>query len=73
MAGDLGVAREEREIAFWRESESGRPGAFSLDLLTHKLSEARLFQEKLDAYATYFDEASTIVELGGVSVGRRAS
>ena len=65
MAGDLVLAREEREIAFWRESESERPGAFSLDLLTHKLSEARLFQEKLDAYGTYFDDASTIVELGG--------
>ncbi len=70
---DVSTERETREIAFWRESKSERPGAFSLDLLTHKLSEARLFQEKLDAYGSLFDDASTILELGGVSVGHRAS
>ncbi len=62
---DLSTERETREIAFWRESTSERPGVFTLDLLTHKLSEARLFQEKLDAYALLFDSASTVLELGG--------
>src|SRR4051794_15887713 len=65
MAQQPDSSREAREIAFWQESASERPGAFSLDLLTHKLSEARLFQEKLDAYGEYFDDATTIVELGG--------
>jgi Methyltransferase domain. len=59
------TGREAREIAFWTESESERPGVFSLDLLTHKLSEARIFLEKLATFGALFDESHTIVELGG--------
>ncbi len=58
-------ARERREISFWSESESERPGAFGLDLLTHKMSEARIFLEKLERYRDLFAAANTIVELGG--------
>jgi len=57
--------RERREIAFWSDSEKERPGAFSVDLLTHKMSEGRILLEKLDRFADYFNDASTIVELGG--------
>ena len=58
-------ARERREMAFWRESENERPGAFDLDLLTHKMSEARIFLDRLDHHRARFDQATTIVELGG--------
>ena len=58
-------ARERQEISFWTESENERPGEFSLDLLTHKMSEARIFLEKLERFRDLFDGAKTIVELGG--------
>ena len=57
--------RERQEIAFWSASEQERPGAFGLDLLTHKMSEARIFLEKLDRFALLFDDARTILEIGG--------
>ncbi|MGZ6897962.1 MAG: class I SAM-dependent methyltransferase [Acidimicrobiia bacterium] len=57
--------RERREIAFWRESEDERPGAFGLDLLTHKMSEARIFLARFAGHSDLFERASTIVELGG--------
>jgi SAM-dependent methyltransferase len=58
-------SRERREIDFWSESESERPGEFSVDLVTHKLSEARVFLEKLAAFRDHFEGANVIVELGG--------
>ncbi len=57
--------RERREIDFWSTSEQERPGQFGLDLLTHKMSEARVFLEKLDRFALLFDAADSILELGG--------
>lgn len=57
--------RESQEIDYWRESESERPGVDSLDAFTFKMTEARVFLEKMDAYADYFDRARTILELGG--------
>lgn len=57
--------RERSEISFWTESADERPGAFGLDLLTHKMSEARIFLEKLEHYRDLFAGAKTIVELGG--------
>jgi len=56
--------REQREREFWSTSEDERPGAFSLGLLTHKMGEARVLLEKLDAFRELFDNADTIVELG---------
>jgi SAM-dependent methyltransferase len=56
--------REQREREFWSTSEDERPGAFSLALLTHKMGEARVLLEKLDAFRALFEGASTIVELG---------
>lgn len=58
-------ARERREIAFWSESENERPGEFGLDLLTHKMSEARIFLAKFEEHRALFEQAGTIVELGG--------
>lgn len=60
----MGSAREEREREFWATSPDERPGAFSLGLLTHKMGEARVLLEKLDAFRADFDGATTIVELG---------
>ncbi len=57
--------RERQEIAFWSESEEERPGTFSVDLLTHKMSEGRIFLEKLIQFSDSFNNASTIIELGG--------
>ena len=65
MPSESTTGREASEIAFWADSESERPGVFSLDLLTHKLSEARIFQEKFVDFGPLFDSAKTIVELGG--------
>ncbi|MEP6622895.1 MAG: class I SAM-dependent methyltransferase [Acidimicrobiia bacterium] len=64
-ATDALDARERSEISFWTESEDERPGAFGLDLLTHKMSEARIFLEKLERYRELFAGARTILELGG--------
>jgi SAM-dependent methyltransferase len=60
----VGSAREEREREFWATSPDERPGAFSLGLLTHKMGEARVLLEKLDAFRDDFAGATTIVELG---------
>ena len=57
-------AREQREREFWATSPDEQPGAFSLGLLTHKMGEARVLLEKLDAFRDLFDGAHTIVELG---------
>ncbi len=56
--------REQREREFWATSPDERPGAFSLGLLTHKMGEARVLLEKLDAFRDLFSGARTIVELG---------
>ena len=57
-------SREQREREFWATSPDERPGEFSLGLLTHKMGEARVLLEKLDAFRDVFDAAPTIVELG---------
>lgn len=56
--------REEAERRFWHESATERPGAWSLDLLTHKLAEARVLLEKLDRFDAELREARTVLELG---------
>lgn len=56
--------RIERELAFWRTSPEERPGAFSPQLLVHKLSEGRILLEGLERHRSLFDRAATIVELG---------
>jgi SAM-dependent methyltransferase len=60
----VGSDREQREREFWATSADERPGAFSLALLTHKMGEARVLLEKLDAFRDLFEAAPTIVELG---------
>jgi SAM-dependent methyltransferase len=57
--------REHEEIAFWSQSADERPGAFGLDLLTHKMSEARIFLERFARHRQRFERASTILEVGG--------
>ncbi|HEY1738230.1 MAG TPA: class I SAM-dependent methyltransferase [Acidimicrobiia bacterium] len=60
----MGSAREQREREFWATSPEEQPGAFSLRLLTHKMGEARVLLEKLNAFRDVFAGAATIVELG---------
>lgn len=57
--------RERLEMDFWRDSEKERPGAQSLDAFTNKMSEGRVLLEKLRAFASIFEEADTILEVGG--------
>lgn len=57
--------RERQEIDYWRDSKTEGPGVDSLDAFTQKMSEARVFLEKMDEYADYFRAARTILELGG--------
>ncbi|MEO6121606.1 MAG: class I SAM-dependent methyltransferase [Acidimicrobiales bacterium] len=56
--------RERREIGFWGSSETEAPGVESLDVLTNKMSEARVLLEKLDRFAPLFEAASVVVDLG---------
>ena len=56
--------REQAERRYWHESATERPGAWSLELLTHKLAEARVLLEKLDCFDAELREARTILELG---------
>jgi SAM-dependent methyltransferase len=56
--------REQAERRFWHDSETERPGAWSLELLTHKMAEARVLLEKLDRFDAELRKARTIVELG---------
>lgn len=58
-------AREQSEVRYWQDSDFERPGTWSLDLLTHKMSEARVFLEKYRRFEHIFLSASTILELGG--------
>ncbi|MCW5944102.1 MAG: class I SAM-dependent methyltransferase [Fimbriimonadaceae bacterium] len=57
--------KEQIEILFWRDSAHERPEADSLENLVNKLSEARVFLEKLSAFGDRFAGAQTILELGG--------
>ena len=54
----------ESERSYWQTSALERPGAWSNELLTLKMSEARVLLEKIRAFAVVLDGASTIVELG---------
>lgn len=57
-------AKERRELRFWRESETERPGADDLSALVNKLAEARVAYEKLTAFDGLLRGANTILELG---------
>lgn len=64
-ANKVGSVRDEAERAYWRDSSYEGPGAFSAQLLTHKMTEAKVLLEKLDLFADQFDAASTVLEIGG--------
>lgn len=61
--GDQGE-RERREIRFWTVSETEAPGVESLEVLTNKMSEARVLLEKFDGFGRLFEDARVVVELG---------
>ena len=56
--------REHAERSYWQTSDLERPGAWSAELLTLKMSEARVLLEKLDAFEAEFCDAKTILEIG---------
>lgn len=52
----------ERE--YWQKSDFERPGSWSLELLTLKMTEARVLLEKLARFEADFTNNATIVEIG---------
>src|SRR3954447_26271403 len=57
--------REAEEIRAWSESPTESPQSESVENILNKASGARVFMEKLQDYAGYFKQASSILELGG--------
>ena len=57
--------RERLEMDFWTDSETESPGVRSIDVLTNKMSEARVVLEKFEAYREIFGSARQVLELGG--------
>ena len=53
--------REHAERSYWQTSELERPGAWSAELLTLKMSEAQVLLEKLAAFEAEFCDAKTIL------------
>lgn len=56
--------REELELRYWRESETERPGAESIDMFLWKMFEAQTLLEKLKQYEALYADAKAILELG---------
>lgn len=57
--------RERQEIEYWARSPTEAPGSDSLEVLTNKMSEARVLLEKFAAFSDTFQAAQVIVEVGG--------
>jgi hypothetical protein len=56
--------RVEKELAFWRESETERSGVFSPELVVWKLTEANSFLEAMRRHRLEFERANDVLELG---------
>jgi SAM-dependent methyltransferase len=56
---------QERERQFWRTTRDEGPQSNTVDLLAHKLSEARSFLECMRLFRDVFERARDILELGG--------
>ena len=57
--------RIAREVDYWRTSSTERPGIFPVAYLAQKLAEARVLLEGLERHRRLFENAQTILELGG--------
>lgn len=57
--------RVARELEHWRTSPTEGPGVFEPTNLVHKLTEAQSLLEAFDRHRRRFEDARTILELGG--------
>ena len=56
--------KEQLEIDFWKNSLTENPRSFSLHNIINKLSEAKVFLEKIGEYKHIFVRAQSILEIG---------
>lgn len=56
--------KEQKEIDFWKNSLNEGPDNFSIYNIVNKLSEAKVFLEKIEKYKRLFAGATTILEMG---------
>ncbi len=56
---------ERQEIFYWKDSAHESPREFTLLNLVNKMSEARVFLEKVKEYREMWEGSSVILELGG--------
>ncbi len=56
--------REQKEIDYWKSSETENPDKFTIDNLINKMTEAEIFRLKLRKYQDLFESSNTILELG---------
>jgi SAM-dependent methyltransferase len=57
--------KEKMEIEFWKNAPEENPTIFSVPNIINKFKDADLFLEKLSRYATHFNGAASILEVGG--------
>jgi SAM-dependent methyltransferase len=57
--------KEQIEIDFWKHSPIERPESDSLENLVAKFSESRVLLEKIDYHRKVFQDATSVLELGG--------
>lgn len=56
--------KEQIEIDFWKNSLHENQDNFSIYNIVNKLSEAKVFLEKIEKYKQFFVASSTILEIG---------
>lgn len=65
MADDAELLRRQGlELLHWRESEHERPGSGSIHTIVNKFGDSLILLDLLARYASTFERARTIVELG---------
>jgi SAM-dependent methyltransferase len=57
--------RQQREIDFWRHSDTERPGSNSVENIINKAGDAEVFLDLMERYRRVFSSAGSILELGG--------
>jgi len=58
------IEHEKKEIEFWKNSEYESPSNFSIQIVAHKLAEARIFLEKIKENEHFFKNSNSILEIG---------
>lgn len=53
-----------QEIEFWRTSPTESPESSAVDNILHKCAEARILLQEIRLHRSFFEEASTVLELG---------